>query len=101
MQSAERCGIQHLGIGSDLCQHQPDSVVTWMRNGRWAKTLDYGEGSIDAPQASPPCPWYQDNRHFPHLAEGLAKIGFHDEHMNAILGDNWYHFYAENFGPAL
>ena len=46
---AERYGVQHLGIGSDLCQHQPDSVVTWMRNGRWSKTLDYGEGSAAAP----------------------------------------------------
>ena len=30
-------GIDHVGFGSDLCQDQPDSVVSWMRNGRWAR----------------------------------------------------------------
>ncbi|MDX1540263.1 MAG: membrane dipeptidase, partial [Geminicoccaceae bacterium] len=47
--TAELMGAEHLGIGSDLCQDQPDSVVTWMRNGRWTKATDYGEGSADAP----------------------------------------------------
>ena len=39
-------GTSSLGIGSDLCQDHPDSIVEWMRNGRWTKTLDYGEGSL-------------------------------------------------------
>ncbi|GIS14590.1 MAG: hypothetical protein CM15mP117_00220 [Alphaproteobacteria bacterium] len=30
-------GTSSLGIGSDLCQDQPDSIVEWMRNGRWTK----------------------------------------------------------------
>ena len=38
-------GIKHIGIGSDLCIGHPDSVVDWMRNGKWTKTKDYGEGS--------------------------------------------------------
>jgi membrane dipeptidase len=41
-------GVEHLGIGSDLCQDQPDSVVEWMRVGRWSKEIDYGEGSAGA-----------------------------------------------------
>ena len=32
--TAEMMGINHIGIGSDLCQDQPDSVVEWMRVGR-------------------------------------------------------------------
>ncbi|MCB1427985.1 MAG: membrane dipeptidase, partial [Nitratireductor sp.] len=32
-EAASRYGTDNLGIGSDLCQDQPDSVVTWMRNG--------------------------------------------------------------------
>ena len=44
-ESASRYGAENLGIGSDLCQDQPDSIVTWMRNGRWSKTTDYGEGT--------------------------------------------------------
>ena len=31
--AAERYGVHALGIGSDLCRDQPDSVVEWMRNG--------------------------------------------------------------------
>ena len=42
--TAELMGIDHIGLGSDLCQGQPDSVVEWMRSGRWTKTVDFGEG---------------------------------------------------------
>ncbi|MEL0314470.1 MAG: membrane dipeptidase, partial [Halieaceae bacterium] len=43
--TAERMGVDRVGFGSDLCQNQPQSVLEWMRNGRWSKTMDYGEGS--------------------------------------------------------
>ena len=32
--AADMMGIDHIGLGSDLCQDQPDSVVEWMRVGR-------------------------------------------------------------------
>ena len=40
--TAELMGTDHIGIGSDLCQGQPDSVVEWMRVGRGTKDIDYG-----------------------------------------------------------
>ena len=43
--TAEIMGASKIGIGSDLCLDQPDSVVEWMRNGTWTKTKNYGEGS--------------------------------------------------------
>jgi len=43
--TADLMGIDHIGIGTDLCQEQPLSVLEWMRNGRWSKEMDYGEGS--------------------------------------------------------
>ena len=43
--TAEIIGTKNLGIGSDLCLNQPDSIVEWMRNGTWTKTKDYGEGT--------------------------------------------------------
>ena len=89
----------NLGIGSDLCQDHPDSVVTWMRNGRWTKTLDYGEGSA-ANAGFPPQPaWFRDNRDFPNLAVGLRKVGFSDNETNALMGENWLGFFDANFGP--
>ena len=42
-------GVEHIGFGSDLCQDQPDSIVEWMRVGRWTKNIDYGEGSPSNP----------------------------------------------------
>ena len=32
--TAELMGVEHIGIGTDLCQQQPLSVLEWMRNGR-------------------------------------------------------------------
>jgi len=43
--TADLMGIEHIAIGTDLCQDQPTSILEWMRNGRWSKQMDYGEGS--------------------------------------------------------
>ena len=43
--TAEIMGVKNIGIGSDRCLNQPDNVVEWMRNGTWAKTKNFGEGS--------------------------------------------------------
>ena len=40
--TADLMGVSQIGLGSDLCQDQPNSVVEWMRVGRWTKTIDYG-----------------------------------------------------------
>jgi len=98
--AAERYGAEHLGLGSDLCQDQPDSVVEWMRVGRWSKEIDYGEGS--ASQAGFPAQpsWFQDNRDFGNLSAGLAAIGFSPVEVDGIMGENWLRFYDESFGAA-
>ena len=91
--TADLIGIKHIGIGSDLCIGQPDSVVDWMRNGKWTKTKDYGEGtSSDASFPKQPG-WFEDARGFKNLEQGLKKIGFQDTEVNDILGNNWYNFY--------
>ncbi|MDG2294109.1 MAG: membrane dipeptidase [Paracoccaceae bacterium] len=97
--AADSYGVHSLGIGSDLCQDQPDSVVEWMRVGRWSKEIDYGEGSASAPGFPPMPTWFQDNRDFGNIAEGLAKTGLSQSEVNGIMGENWYRFYKENFGP--
>ncbi|MEM7241468.1 MAG: membrane dipeptidase [Pseudomonadota bacterium] len=97
--TADLTGVDNIGIGSDLCQDQPDSVVEWMRVGRWSKTIDYGEGSADAPGFPPMPDFYQDNRDFPNIGEGLQAIGMSDADIDKVMGDNWLRFYDENFGP--
>ena len=98
-EAASRYGVEHLGLGSDLCQDQPDSVVTWMRNGRWSKVMDYGEGS--AAQAGFPMQphWFTDNRDMPNIAKGLAAVGFSQPEVDGIMGGNWLRFYDASFGP--
>ncbi len=97
---AEKYGSENIGIGSDLCQDQPDSVVTWMRNGRWSRTVDFGEGSAAAAGFPDQPEWFKDNRDMPNLARGLGEVGFSDAEVGAIMGGNWLRFYDASFGPA-
>ena len=96
-QSAEKYGVNNLGIGSDLCQNQPDSVVEWMRNGTWSKEMDYGEGTKDSAGFPIQPEWFKKTSDFPNLLVGLKKVGFNKEETSKIMGLNWLNFYEENF----
>ena len=91
--TVEIMGIDNVGIGSDLCLFQPDSVVEWMRNGTWTKSKNYGEGSKNKPGFPKQPHWFEDARGFKNLEKGLKKVGFSDTETNGILGNNWYNFY--------
>jgi microsomal dipeptidase-like Zn-dependent dipeptidase len=99
-EAANTFGAEHLGIGTDLCQDQPDSIVEWMRVGRWTKKIDYGEGSA-SDAGFPPMPsWFTDNRDFDNIRNGLLETTLTSTQVDGIMGDNWYRFYADNFGSA-
>ena len=91
--TAELIGVEHIGIGSDLCIGHPNSVVEWMRNGKWTKTKDFGEGSSSNPNFPKQPTWFEDARGFKNLEKGLKKVGFQETEVNDILGNNWYNFY--------
>ena len=97
--TADLMGEDHIGIGTDLCQDQPDSIVEWMRTGRWTKTIDYGEGSAAAPGFPAMPNWFEDNRHFGNVAKGLATAGLTKAQTDKIMGGNWHRFFASSFGP--
>lgn len=98
--TAELMGADKLGIGSDLCVDQPDSVVEWMRNGRWTKELDFGEGSAAAAGFPAQPAWFRDNRDFMTIADGLSAAGFSEAEVAGIMGGNWLAFYETAFVPA-
>lgn len=98
-ETASRYGVENIGIGSDLCQDQPDSVVTWMRNGRWSKVTDYGEGTAAAAGFPTQPHWFTNNADLPNLREGLRRAGFSSENVAAVMGGNWLRFYTESFEP--
>ena len=98
--AAGKFGAGNLGIGTDLCQDHPDSIVEWMRVGRWTKKIDFGEGTA-SDAGFPPMPrWFNDNRDFDNIQSGLRATGLSDADVAGIMGGNWYRFYADNFGPA-
>ena len=95
--TADLIGVDSLGIGSDLCQDHPDSVVEWMRVGRWTKRIDYGEGNA-SDAGFPEMPdWFKDNRDFPNIKKGLLTHGFSEKDVAAIMGENWLNFFDKGF----
>lgn len=92
-EAAERYGVEHLGIGSDLCQDRPGEALAWMRDGRWR------ESDVETPDFPPPPPWFKDNRHFNGLADALAAVGFSPDDVAAVMGGNWLRFYQHAFKP--
>jgi len=98
--TAELIGVNNIGIGSDLCQDQPDSVVDWMRSGRWTKNVDYGEGSATSAGFPPMPSWFRDNRDFSNIENGLRVAGFSTSETAKIMGENWLRFYDTSFEPS-
>lgn len=93
---AEMIGPEHIGIGSDLCQDQPDSVVEWMRNGRWTRVgADAGSPPVFPPQPD----WFHDNRDFNNIRAGLRSVGFSEAETAEIMGGNWLRFFSDAFAP--
>ncbi|MFK7941756.1 MAG: membrane dipeptidase, partial [Paracoccaceae bacterium] len=92
--TAELIGSENLGIGSDLCQGQPDSVVQWMRDGRWTNTRS---DAVFPPQPA----WFQNNRDWDGIAAGLRAVGFSQQEVDGVMGDNWLRFLEDTITPEL
>lgn len=84
-------GIEHVGIGTDL--YESYTKVVWE-----SKT-----------KRRYPSPWFYETRYaegfdqiaqFPTVIEGLIDRGYSDEHINALLGDNWLRVFNETWNPS-
>ena len=91
--TAEIMNVKNIGIGSDLCLNQPDNVVNWMRKGTWSKSKNYGEGSKSNPGFPKQPSWFKDARGIKNIESGLKKVGFSEEEIRGVLGNNWFNFY--------
>ena len=94
-------GEDNVGIGTDLCQDQPDSVVEWMRVGRWTKSIDYGEGSAEKPGFPDMPSWFGGNLDFKNLSVGLRNTGMDAALISKVMGGNWFKFFSESFEPKI
>ena len=97
--TADLMGINSIGIGTDLCQNQPDSVVEWMRNGTWTNDRDYGEGSASFAGFPDQPEWFRDNRDFANIESGLLSICFSNDDVELVLGNNCLNFFEASFEP--
>jgi len=97
--SADVMGVEHLAIGTDLCQDQPVEVLQWMRNGNWSKVMDYGEGSAASPSWPEPLPWFSSPADFPNITAGLRERGFDAGEVGRIMGGNWLALFDEALQP--
>jgi len=97
--TAEMFGVEHLGIGSDLCLNQPQQVLEWMRNGRWSKAMDYGEGSASNSGWPDALPWFSGSKGMENIYNGLMRHGFNESEAGQILGENWFNFLKQGLEP--
>ena len=99
VETTELMGIDHVGIGSDLCQNWEYSKLEWMRSGRWTSTADFGEGSASNKDWPTQPTWFADSGHFGNIAAGLQDVGMSDEDVAKIMGENWLRFFRDAFVP--
>ncbi|QUM80109.1 membrane dipeptidase [Moritella sp. 5] len=97
--TADMVGVEHLGIGSDLCLNQPQAVLEWMRNGRWSKAMDYGEGSASNAGWPNSLPWFCGSAGMENIYNGLIRYGFSESEAGQVLGDNWFNFLKQGLEP--
>jgi len=97
--TADLVGVEHLGLGSDLCLNQPQEVLEWMRNGKWSKAMDYGEGSSSNSGWPDDLSWFKDENGMENIYNGLIKYGFQSKEANQILGGNWFNFLESGLEP--
>jgi len=90
-------GIDHIGIGSDLCKNWDDSVVMWMRNGKWTKKTDYGESNNKSTSWPTQPSWFKNASDIKNIYKGLAQNGMSETKIFKILGFNWLEFMKTHF----
>lgn len=95
---ADMIGIDHIGIGSDLCQGHGNDIIEYMRVGRWTKAPP-GAG-LGAPVLPAQPAWFRDNRDWGQIRDGLVGQGFSATEAERMLGGNWHRFLAEALTPA-
>ena len=95
--TAEMMGIDHIGIGSDLCQNWGYETLEWMRSGTWTFKPDYGEGSAANADWPKQPDWFSSSLDFGNIVEGLKAKGMTDSDVKKVMGKNWLRFFEDGF----
>ncbi len=97
--TADRMGVDRIGIGSDLCKGWGYEVLEWMRRGRWTFAPDFGEDESATPAWPDPPDWFRSAADMPDLTAALLSRGFAPDDVKGIMGENWLRFWDDAFRP--
>ncbi len=97
MDTAELMGINHIGLGSDLCQNWGYETLEWMRSGTWTFKPDYGEGSASNADWPRQPDWFGSSCDFGNISDGLRSKGMSQDDIEKVMGLNWLRFFETGF----
>ena len=90
-ETADLIGVEHLGMGTDLCLSWGDDYLEYIRGGAWD---DRFEDQVPAKWPNYP-EWFNKPQDLQNVADGLGKAGFSNDEIRSIMGGNWLRFFTE------
>lgn len=94
--TAELIGVEHLGMGTDLCLDWHDDYLEYMRGGTWSDQ-DQQQTSTHWPDYPS---WFQKPADLWNVADGLEQVGFSKTEVAMIMGKNWFQFFNDGLCPS-
>ena len=94
----ERVGIDHVGIGTDFTQDQPESFWRYIHSQQGTKFPSvFTNPSIRYTQVRMYPSGFETPDAFPNLAEALMNRGYTPNDITKILGENWLRLFRETW----
>ncbi len=93
--TADLIGVNHLGLGTDLCLGWGDEYLNYMRSGTWDEPK---KEQTSAKWPNYPT-WFNKPEHIWNVADGLTQNGFSNEEVAMIMGKNWFEFFQNGMRP--
>ncbi len=92
----ERVGIDHVGIGTDFTQDQPESFWRYIGSQQGTKyPSTFADPSIRYDQLPMSPKGFETPDKFPNLAAALINRGYKPDDTSKILGGNWLRLFRE------
>ncbi len=96
--TADLIGVEHLGLGTDLCLGWASEQLEYMRSGTWS----FPDQRAKLPATKwPDYPqWFRRNEDLQNVSNSLLQTGFSEDEVGMIMGGNWYRFFQDGFCSA-